>query len=313
VLGALDPKHPVAPACTPVLPVTGGRRRGSRRALLGRKPPHPTLGNHFNPDRAAATVVEVATTAHPPTTLIRVRIEPSAKRVRAYLGGQPVADTIRPLLVWESPHYPTYYFPSADVRTELLEPDGAVKHSPRLGDARTFTVSSGARQAPGAALRYEDSPVEQLREMIRFEWSAMDAWFEEDEEVYTHARDPHTRVDILASSREVRVEIDGLTVAQSGSPHLLFETGLAVRYYLPRPHVRMDLLELTDTVTHCPYKGQAQAWSVRIGERLHENVAWSYPTPLHESQKIADLIAFYDEKVDVFVDGAPARPAAKPE
>jgi uncharacterized protein (DUF427 family) len=102
-------------------------------------------------------------------------------------------------------------------------------------------------------------------------------------------------------------------VAQSASPHLLFETGLQVRYYLPKPHVRMDLLELTETVTHCPYKGQAQTWSVRIGERLYENLAWSYPTPLPESQKIAGLIAFYDDKVDVFVDGVRARAATKLE
>jgi uncharacterized protein (DUF427 family) len=213
--------------------------------------------------------------------------------------------------VWEVPYYPTYYFPADDVRTELLEPDGGVEQSPSLGAAKTFTVSAGAKQAPEAARRYEDSPVGQLREMIRFEWGAMDAWFEEDEEVFTHARDPHTRVDILASSREVRVEVDGVTVAESSSPRLLFETGLPVRYYLPKPHVRMDLLELTETVTHCPYKGQAQAWSVRIGERVHANLAWSYPTPLPESEKIAGLIAFYDHKVDLFVDGMRARHAKK--
>jgi uncharacterized protein (DUF427 family) len=261
-------------------------------------------GIGFNSAPAAATVVGVATTADPPTTEGSIRIERSAKRVRTYLGGQPVADTIRPLLVWEVPYYPTYYFPAADVRSELLEPDASVQESPSLGEARTFTVTAGAKQAPRAAFRYEDSPVEQLREMIRFDWSSMDAWFEEDEEVFTHARDPHTRVDILASSREVRVEVDGTIVAQSASPHLLFETGLPVRYYLPKPHVRMDLLALGEAVTHCPYKGQAQTWSVRIGERLHEDLAWSYPTPLPESQKIAGLISFYDRKVDLFVDGA---------
>jgi uncharacterized protein (DUF427 family) len=147
--------------------------------------------------------------------------------------------------------------------------------------------------------------MEQLRDAFRFEWGAMDAWFEEDEEVFTHARDPHTRIDILPSSREVRVEVDGVTVAQSSSPRLLFETGLPVRFYLPKPHVRLDLLEPSETVTHCPYKGQAQTWSLRIGEQLHEDVAWSYPTPLPESQKIAGLIAFYPQKVGLLVDGAP--------
>jgi uncharacterized protein (DUF427 family) len=140
----------------------------------------------------------------------------------------------------------------------------------------------------------------------------MDAWFEEDEQVYTHPRDPYTRVDILASSRHVRIEVDGTTVAESTSPRLLFETGLPVRYYLPRPHVRMDLLAPGDTVTHCPYKGRAEWFAVCAGDTVREDLAWSYPTPLPESQKVAGLIAFLDEKVDVHVDGVPQdRPSTK--
>jgi uncharacterized protein (DUF427 family) len=232
-----------------------------------------------------------------------IRTEPGAKRVRAYLGGEAVADTTRPVLVWEVPYYPTYYFPAADVRSELLEPDGGVDQSPSRGDGRTFTVRAGGKEAPGAATRYEDSPIEQLRDLIRFEWDAMDAWFEEDEEVFTHPRDPHTRVDILPSSRHVRVEVDGVTIAESGSPKLLFETGLPVRYYLPKTHVRMDLLTPTDTVSNCPYKGQAEYWSVKVGEKVHDDLAWSYPTPLPESERIAGLISFYSDKVDLYVDG----------
>jgi uncharacterized protein (DUF427 family) len=233
----------------------------------------------------------------------RVRVETGAKRVRAYLAGEPVADTMRPLLVWEVPYYPTYYFPLQDVRTDLLEADGEVAHSPSRGDGRTFTVRADGGEAPGAALQYPDSPIEELRDAIRLDWHAMDAWFEEDEEVFTHARDPYTRVDILPSSRHVRVEVDGVTVAESTSPRLLFETGLPVRYYLPKTHVRVDLLEGSDTVSHCPYKGEAEWWSVRIADEVHSDLAWSYSTPLPESQKIAGLVAFYDEKVDVYVDG----------
>ena len=232
----------------------------------------------------------------------RIRIEPGAKRVRAYLGGEVIVDSIRPMLVWEVPYYPAYYFPLADVRTELLEADGGVAHSPSRGDGRTLTVRAGGKEAAGAAVRYEDSPLEELRDLIRLEWDAMDAWFEEDEEVFTHPRDPHTRVDILPSSRHVRVEVDGVTIAESTSPRLLFETGLPVRYYLPKTHVRMDLLVASDTVTHCPYKGEAETWSVRAGDAAHEDLAWSYRTPLPESQKIAGLVAFYNEKVDIYVD-----------
>jgi uncharacterized protein (DUF427 family) len=241
------------------------------------------------------------TTTH--TTRGQVHTEPGAKRVRAYLGGEVVADTIHPVLVWEVPYYPAYYFPVADVRTDLLEPDGGVAHSPSRGDGRTYTITAGGKQAPGAAVRYEDSPIPELRDLVRLEWDAMDAWFEEDEEVFTHPRDPYTRIDILPSSRHVRIEIDGVTVAESSNPTLLFETGLPVRYYLPKTHVRLDLLTHTDSESHCPYKGQAEYWSVRAGDALHEDVAWSYPTPLPESLGVAGHIAFYDEKVDVFVDG----------
>jgi uncharacterized protein (DUF427 family) len=242
----------------------------------------------------------------------RVRVETGAKRVRAYLGGEVVADTVRPTLVWEVPYYPTYYFPVADVRSELFVEEGAVDHSPSRGDGQLFTVKAGGKQAPGGALRYANSPIVELRDLIRLEWDAMDAWFEEDEEVFTHPRNPYTRIDILASSRHVRVEVDGLTIAESTSPRLLFETGLPVRYYLPKTHARMDLLVPSATVTHCPYKGRAEHWSARTDEDIHEDLAWSYRAPLPESQRIAGLITFYNEKVDLYVDGAhQQRPSTK--
>jgi len=232
----------------------------------------------------------------------RVRVEHGAKRVRAFLGGALVADTTRPLLVWEKPYYPMYYFPTADVRAELRA-DGGVVHSPSRGDGRSFTVVAGGREAAEAALRYEESPFEELRDAVRIDWGAMDAWFEEDEEVFTHPRDPYTRVDILASSRHVRVEVDGVMIAESSRPTLLFETRLPTRYYLPKTHVRLDLLTPTDTVSHCPYKGQAEYWSLRVGDEMYSDLAWSYRTPLPESQEIAGLISFYTEKVDLYVDG----------
>jgi uncharacterized protein (DUF427 family) len=251
-------------------------------------------------------------TAETIATRGRVRVEHGAKRVRAYLGGELVAETIRPLLVWEKPYYPAYYFPVSDVRTELLEADGGIAHSPSRGDGRTFTIRAGGKEAAKAAMRYEESPFEDLRDAIRLEWDAMDAWFEEDEQVFTHPRDPYTRVDILASSRHVRVEVDGVTIAESAKPTLLFETGLPARYYLPKTHVRMDLLTPTETVSHCPYKGQAEYWSVRAGETVHADLAWSYRTPLPESQKLAGLISFYNEKIDLYVDGAEQeRPSTK--
>jgi uncharacterized protein (DUF427 family) len=187
----------------------------------------------------------------------RVRLEQGRKRVRAYLAGNVVADTTQPRLVWEVPYYPAYYFPVEDVRTDLLVPTATVSHSPSRGDAQHFTVKAGSREAEDAALRYVDSPIEELRDLIRLDWNAMDGWFEEDEEVYTHP---------------------------------------------PKTDLRMDLLVPTGTVTHCPYKGRAHYWSARAGGRLVADLAWSYRAPLPESQKIAGLVAFYNERVDLFID-----------
>jgi uncharacterized protein (DUF427 family) len=232
----------------------------------------------------------------------RVRAETTAKRVRVFLGGQLVADSYQPWLVWEVPYYPAYYLPLEDVRAELV-PTGRTERSPSRGDGSVYAVRVGGAEAKDAALRYEDSPIPELRGLVRLEWGAMDAWFEEDEEVFTHPRSPYARVDILDSSRHVRIEVDGVAVAESTHPRVLFETGLPPRFYLPQPHVRRDLLEPSDRVTHCPYKGQARYWSVRVGDTLQPDLAWSYPAPLPESQKVAGLIAFWDEKVDVFIDG----------
>jgi uncharacterized protein (DUF427 family) len=242
----------------------------------------------------------------------RVRVELGAKRVRAYLGGQVVADTTQPRLVWEVPYYPAYYFPVEDVRTDLLVATTTVTHSPSRGDAQHFTIKAGGKSAEDAALQYVDSPIVELRDLIRLDWDAMDGWFEEDEEVFTHPRDPYTRVDIMPTSRMVRVELDGVVLAESTNARVLFETGLPPRWYVPKTDVRMDLLVPSGTVTHCPYKGQAQYWSVRVGDHLVEDLAWSYRTPLPESQKIAGLVAFLNERVDLVIEDQPQkRPVTK--
>jgi uncharacterized protein (DUF427 family) len=231
-----------------------------------------------------------------------IRVETGRKRVRAYLDGQLVADTRSPLLVWERPYYPVYYLPAGDVRAELIG-SGRTEPVVGLGEAELLTVKVATATAERAARRYPGSPVPQLRDAVRFDWDAMTEWLEEDEPVYVHPRDPYCRVDILASSRHVRIEVDGVTVAESRQPRILFETGLPPRYYLPLTDVRMDLLRPSDTRTHCPYKGTASYWSVDAGKGLHADIVWMYRTPLPESQKIAGLACFYDEKTEVFLDG----------
>jgi len=197
-----------------------------------------------------------------------VRVERCPKRIRAVAGGVTVIDSIAARYVWLDRPYPTYFFPPDDVHADY-------RH---LADAE------------------HDG-------LLAFRWAEMDHWFEEDEEVYVHTRDPHTRVDILPSSRAVRVEIDGVVVAATDHPTLLFETGLPARYYFAKTDVRLDLLVPSERVTACPYKGFARYWSVRIGDSVHPDIAWGYDTPLPESLRIAGLVAFYNERVDLVVDG----------
>jgi len=231
-----------------------------------------------------------------------VRVEQGAKRVRIYLAGRLVADTRRPFLVWEILYYPAYYLSLADVMAEL-EPIGKTAHSPSRGEAQIFDVRVEGATAESAARRYPDSPLERLRDLVRFDWNAMDEWLEEDEPVYVHPRDPYTRVDILASSRHVRVAVDGVTVADSVRPRILFETGLPPRYYLPLSDIRAELLLPSGTQTQCPYKGTAGYWSVDTGHGVHRDLVWIYRAPVPESQKIAGLACFYNEKVDIYLDG----------
>ena len=232
----------------------------------------------------------------------RVRTESGHKRVRAYLGGHLVADTDSPLMVWESPRYPTYYFPDEDVRADLPA-TGATERSPSRGTADVYDVRVGDRLAAGVALRYPDPAIDALQGHVRIAWDAMDAWFEEDEEVFFHPRNPYTRVDALRSSRHVVVEIDGERLGESRAPVVLYETGHVPRYYLPPTHVRRELLVRSELVTHCPYKGSTVYFHVRVGDHEERDLAWSYPTPFSESLPIAGLIAFSGDRVDITVGG----------
>ncbi len=230
-----------------------------------------------------------------------LRVERSRKRLRALVDGVVVADSTAPMLVWEKPHYPTYYLPRQDVRAELVD-TGRRDASAKRGHGHVLDLPVGDRTLVGAALAYPDSPVVALRGLVRIEWGAVDQWLE-DEPVYVHPRDPYKRVDVLASSRHVRIEVDGVPVAESTQPRILFETSLIPRYYLPMTDVRTDLLRPTDTVSHCPYKGSASWLSLHVGGRTHADIAWTYRTPLPESIKVSGLVCFYDERVDMWLDG----------
>jgi uncharacterized protein (DUF427 family) len=241
----------------------------------------------------------------------QVRVEQGQKRVRTFLAGELVADTTRPFLVWEVPYYPAYYVPEEDVRATLV-PTGRVERSPSRGEAHYFDVKVARQVAHEAAWHYPESPLEELRRLVRIDWGAMDEWMEEDEPVYVHPRSPYTRLDILDSSRHVRVEVDGETVAESHRPTILFETGLPPRYYLPLTDVRMDLFRPSSRQTQCPYKGTATYWDLEVGGRVYEGLVWTYRSPLPESAKITGLACFFNEKVDLYVDDVRAEQPRTP-
>jgi uncharacterized protein (DUF427 family) len=240
-------------------------------------------------------------TDYPQGAAARGRVEPSPRRVRGYLGSDLVFDTTSARYVWEIPYYPQYYIPRADVREEFLH---AENHPQRVqfGASRMFAVTGTSHTYPSAARVFDegDGPVAGL---VRFDWAAL-TWFEEDEPIYGHPRNPYVRVDALRSHRHVRIELDGVLLAETASPVLLFETGLPTRYYIDRTDIAVENLEPSDTQTLCPYKGvTSQYWSVRAGDRLHDDLAWAYNSPLPAVAPIANLVAFYNEKLDITVDG----------
>ena len=230
-------------------------------------------------------------------------VEPVPRRIRATLAGQTVLDTTRARYVWEHKYYPQFYIPLDDVAPDVLVDEGHEETSTR-GTARRHALKVGDTSKPAAALVYGDDAKPELRGHVRFKWNALDAWFEEDEEVFVHPRCPYTRVDALRSTRHVRIALDGTTLAESTSPVLLFETGLPTRYYLNRTEVDFAHLVPSDTVTACPYKGRTSGyWSAHIGGNVYEDLAWAYDFPTIGLKPISGLIAFYNEKVDIFIDG----------
>lgn len=239
--------------------------------------------------------------------------EPSPRWVRARVGDVTVADSRAPLLLWEAGKaLPVYLFPADDVRTDLLQQGDPASDDAHHGLATFHDLVLDGSRTSRAAWRYDGSTADRLADHIAFDWGAMDAWYEEDEQVHVHPRDPYHRVDARRSSRHVVVRVGDTTVADTSRPTLVFETSLPTRFYLPRDDVRTDLLERSQTRTACPYKGVASYWSLRVGDDLLDDVAWTYEQPTRERGDIAGLVCFLNERVDHVVDGvAIARPSTQ--
>ena len=223
------------------------------------------------------------------------------RRVRGMLGEATVFDTSDGRLLHESQILPVLYVPEADVATELLIPTETSTFCPFKGDASYWSVVVGDRTSVDAAWGYlnPNSESDWLSGHYAFYWDRLDAWFDEDEEVFKHLRDPFHRVDVRRSSRPVTVSVGGETIAESSSAMVLSETGLPNRIYIPMDDVHRDALEPTDETTHCPYKGDARYWSVNVGDKTFENAVFAYTDPFDDARRVAGYVSFLHGEINV--------------
>ena len=228
----------------------------------------------------------------------KILFAPFPRRIRAMYGGETLVDTQRAMLLHESNILPAVYVPVEDVRFDVLHKTGHSTHCPFKGDASYWTITVGDRTSENAIWGYED-PVDGapwLEGYVAMYWDRLDQWFDEDEEVFGHIRDPYHRVDVRPTSRAVRVSIDGRVVAETTAALVLSETGLPNRYYVPTADIRTDQFEQSATTTHCPYKGDSEYWTL-TGDAPVGDTAWSYPAPFDEASRIGDHWSFDGDHV----------------
>lgn len=249
-----------------------------------------------------------------PRTKGVIYIEDSPRRVRAVFKGETVVDSRRAKLLHETGHLPVYYFPVVDLRQDLLEPSHHSTRCPFKGQASYWSIRAGGAVADNAVWGYDD-PLDEVAALTGHRalyWDRVDEWWEEDEQVFVHARDPYHRVDVLDTSRHVRIALDGQPLADTRRARVLFETGLPPRWYIPREDVQTEVLSASATRTGCPYKGTASYCTVSLGEREEHDLAWCYEQPNREVEPIAGRLAFFDERVDTEIDGkAQERPRTR--
>src|SRR4051812_15224955 len=227
-----------------------------------------------------------------------LRHEPIERRIRA----DDAVDSTPALLGWEPRRIvPSYAVPEADILADVEdapaaavdEVEGAlhpgIPFAVHTAPGRPVTI--GGRV--GAGFRLDDPAG-----YVALDSNAFDAWYEEDQRVFGHVRDPFHRIDVRETSRPVQIEVDGEVLASSTRARVLFETSIHTRFYLPKEDVRGDLVP-SERRSYCPYKGEASYWS--LGD--HRDIAWSYEQPLADGPPIAGLVAFWDERVDVVFDG----------
>ncbi len=232
-------------------------------------------------------------------------VEPSPRWIRGVLAEEIVIDSRDARVVYEQGRLPIYFFRREQVRTDLLNESEHRTGSAILGEARWFDLQAGETIAEKAAWSFEEPPpgAEVMAGLIAFDWNALDHWYEEDEELIVHLRDPYHRIDVMPTSRQLRISLDGEPLAETNRATVLFETGLPPRWYIPRADVREELLARSDHRTGCAYKGFASYFSARIRDHEERDLVWTYPDPRHEVESIGGFLCFFDERVDTEIDG----------
>ena len=247
------------------------------------------------------------------------------RKVQILYGGTYILQTTNAVFVWEHPYYPQYYVPKSELET------WSKKHNYTFSPGEDFTSENGnslatqytlsvGSKSTDNVLAFSDSlrgKAEELQGLVKLDFGEMDQWFEEETPIYVHPKDPFKRIDTLQSTRDIKVSIDGHVIAHTQTSMHLYETGLPVRYYIPLTSVDASVLRSSETRTRCPYKGEAQYWSVEIDGKLYEDLFWYYVNPTLESSMVRGLLCPYNERVDIEVDGVkverPKTPFGKPK
>jgi uncharacterized protein (DUF427 family) len=233
--------------------------------------------------------------------------EPLRRRMSAELGGRTVVRSDDAVLLFEPGRYPVAYFPLADIAGGVLQATDHRTRHPDLGETKWFDVVGGDGQvARRGAWEHVDPPPHAVafRDRVAFGWRAMDAFYEEDERILGHAADPYHRIDIRRTSRHLVVRKGTQLVADTHAPLVLYESGFAPRWYVPRGDVASEALRPVEEQTFCPYKGLASYYDIGDAPRA----GWSYRAPFEEVARIGDLVSFEPDKVEITIDGQKLEP-----
>lgn len=228
-------------------------------------------------------------------------VEPLRRRMRVRFGGNWIADSENVLLLFEPGHYPMAYFPETDVSPNTLQRTDHTTQHPDLGLTSWYTVQGREQSASRGAWQHIDLPpyARELEGRVAFAWPAMDAFYEEDERIVGHAADSYHRIDIRQTSRHLVVRHRDRIIADTKRPIVLYESGFAVRWYVPRADVEVSALTPVERQTFCPYKGLCSYYN--IGDA--QLAVWSYPEAYTEVVRISNFLSFEPDIVSVQIDG----------